>query len=87
MKRHNQKRGFTVVELVVIIAVVAILAAVPIPTYVHLAKKSHKADAQIEEKTLISEMLTEFLLGDRDSADLLVFSKKGRFCVFFDFFR
>ena len=77
MKRHNQKRGFTVVELVVIIAVVAILAAVLIPTYVHLVKKSHKADAQIEEKTLISEMLTEFLLGDKDSADLLVFSKKG----------
>ena len=77
MKRHNQKRGFTVVELVVIIAVVAILAAVLIPTYVHLVKKSHEADAQIEDKTLISEMLTEFLLGDKDSADLLVFSKKG----------
>lgn len=77
MKRHNQKRGFTVVELVVIIAVVAILAAVPIPTYVHLAKKSHEADAQIEDKTLISEMLKEILLGDKDSADLLVFSKKG----------
>ena len=77
MKRHNQKRGFTVVELVVIIAVVAILAAVLIPTYVHLVKKSNEANAQIEDKTLISEMLTEFLLGDKDSADLLVFSKKG----------
>ncbi len=77
MKRHNQKRGFTVVELVIIIAVVAILAAVLIPTYVHLVKKSHEADAQIEDKTLISEMLTEILLGDKDSADLLVFSKKG----------
>lgn len=77
MKRHNQKRGFTVVELVVIIAVVAILAAVLIPTYVHLVKKSHEADAQIEDKNLISEMLTEILLGDKDSADLLVFSKKG----------
>ena len=41
MKRHNQKRGYTVVELVVIIAVVAILAAVLIPTYVHLVKKSN----------------------------------------------
>lgn len=77
MKRHNQKRGFTVVELVVIIAVVAILAAVLIPTYVHPVKKSNEANAQIEDKTLISEMLTEILLGDKDSADLLVFSKKG----------
>ena len=77
MVKKTKKRAFTVVEIVVIVAVVAILAAVLIPTYVHLAKKSHKADAQIEEKTLISEMLTEFLLGDKDSADLLVFSKKG----------
>lgn len=61
----------------VIIAVVAILAAVLIPTYVHLVKKSHEADAQIEDKTLISEMLKEILLGDKDFADLLVFSKKG----------
>ena len=77
MKRHNQKRGFTVVELVVIIAVVAILAAVLIPTYVHLVKKSNEANAQVEAKNLISEMLTDIILGDKDSADLLVFSKKG----------
>ena len=77
MVKKTKKRAFTVVEIVVIVAVVAILAAVLIPTYVHLAKKSHKADAQIEEKTLISEMLTEILLGDKDSADVLLFSKKG----------
>ena len=77
MKRHNQKRGFTVVELVIIIAVVAILAAVLIPTYVHLVKKSNEANAQVEAKNLISEMLTDIILGDKDSADLLVFSKKG----------
>ena len=35
----NKRRGFTVVELVIIIAVVAILAAVLIPTYVNLVKK------------------------------------------------
>ena len=73
----NKRRGFTVVELVVIIAVVAILAAVLIPTYVHLVKKSNEANAQVEAKNLISEMLTDIILGDKDSADLLVFSKKG----------
>ena len=73
----NKRRGFTVVELVIIIAVVAILAAVLIPTYVHLVKKSNEANAQVEAKNLISEMLTDIILGDKDSADLLVFSKKG----------
>ena len=42
MKRHNQKRGFTVVELVVIIAVVAILAAVLIHKYSIIFLKGEK---------------------------------------------
>ena len=76
MKKNN-KKGFTIVELVIVIAVIAILAAVLIPTYVHLVKKSNEANAQVEAKNLISEMLTDIILGDKDSADLLVFSKKG----------
>lgn len=77
MKRRNQKHAFTVVELVIIIAVVAILAAVIIPTYVHLVKKANESNAQLEAKNIISEMLTDILLGDKASADLLIFSEKG----------
>lgn len=73
----EKRRGFTVVELVIVIAVVAILAAVLIPTYVNLVKKSNEANALAEAKNLISEMLTDIILGDKDSADLLIFSKKG----------
>lgn len=73
----SKRRGFTVVELVIVIAVVAILAAVLIPTYVNLVKKSNEANALAEAKNLISEMLTDIILGDKDSADLLIFSKKG----------
>ena len=40
MKR-NGKRGFTIVELVVVIAVVAILAAVLIPTFASVIKKAN----------------------------------------------
>lgn len=40
MKR-NGKRGFTIVELVVVIAVVAILAAVLIPTFATVIKKAN----------------------------------------------
>lgn len=73
----GKRRGFTVVELVIVIAVVAILAAVLIPTYINLVKKSNEANALAEAKNLISEMLTDIILGDKDSADLLIFSKKG----------
>ena len=46
MKKSNRK-GFTIVELVIVIAVIAILAAVLIPTFTNLVKKANlSADQQ-----------------------------------------
>ena len=45
--KNLKKKGFTIVELVIVIAVVAILAAVLIPTFVNLTKKANiSADQQ-----------------------------------------
>ena len=38
-------RGFTLIELMVVIAVVAILAAIAIPAYTSQVRRSHRADA------------------------------------------
>lgn len=47
MKRSTNKKGFTIVELVIVIAVIAILAAVLIPTFSSLIKKANRsADIQ-----------------------------------------
>ena len=78
MKRNNQKRAFTIVELVIVIAVIAILAAVLIPTYTNLVKKANEAKAQVEAKNLVTEMLAEILTGKDGDADLLVFSHNGK---------
>ena len=44
---NSKKKGFTIVELVIVIAVVAILAAVLIPTFSNLVKKANlSADQQ-----------------------------------------
>ena len=76
MKRSN-KKGFTIVELVIVIAIIAILAAVLIPTFASLVQKANESNALAEAKNLVTEMLTEILLGKEGDADLLVFSEKG----------
>ena len=47
MKKTN-KKGFTIVELVIVIAVIAILAAVLIPTFSGIVKNARiSADTQV----------------------------------------
>ena len=66
MKRSN-KKGFTIVELVIVIAVIAILAAVLIPTIASLVKKANaSADTQLvrDLNTAIAVYVNDALEGD-----------------------
>ena len=49
MKRNN-KKGFTIVELVIVIAVIAILAGVMIPTFGNVISNANKASAEQEAR-------------------------------------
>ena len=43
MKAFNKKKGFTIVELVIVIAVIGVLTAVLVPTFVNLVNKANNA--------------------------------------------
>lgn len=65
MKRNN-KKGFTIVELVIVIAVIAILAAVLIPTFSNVVRKARiSADTQ-----LCKNMNTALGIAEADGQDL-----------------
>ena len=51
MKTHR-KKGFTIVELVIVIAVIAILAAVLIPTFTGVIQSARKSSAQSQARNL-----------------------------------
>ena len=50
--KHTNKKGFTIVELVIVIAVIAILAAVLIPTFSNLIKKANVSNDTAIAKNL-----------------------------------
>lgn len=44
-QRRSIQHGFTLIELMIVIVVVAILAAIAIPAYTDQVRRSHRADA------------------------------------------
>ena len=66
MKRNN-KKGFTIVELVIVIAVIAILAGVLIPTFAGIVAKANKSGIDQETRAALTVILAEEN-GQMDSA-------------------
>ncbi len=58
------KRGFTIVELVIVIGVIAILSAVLIPTFVNLSSKAKDATAKQE----VADAYTAYVIDKGENA-------------------
>lgn len=46
MKKKSYSKGFTLIELMIVVAVIAILAAIAYPNYIDSVRKARRADAQ-----------------------------------------
>ena len=79
MKKMN-KKGFTIVELVIVIAVIAILAAVMIPTFSGIVDKAKNSAALQEVKNAYTATITEEL-STSDAADDKISEKTTAFNV------
>ncbi|MBQ6182297.1 MAG: type II secretion system protein [Clostridia bacterium] len=72
MKKTN-KKGFTLVELVIVIAVIAILAAVLIPVFANLIGKAKDAAALQNARTTLEELAVEAAENNQDiPADVVI---------------
>ena len=72
MKKAN-KKGFTIVELVIVIAVIAILAAVLIPTFSNVVEKANQSAALQNCRNELVEVKAALAINGEDIEDETVF--------------
>ena len=73
MKKQNKKRGFTIVELTIVVSVIAILSAVLIPTFAGIIKRSKiSSDEQaVRNMNTVIATIVEDDIDYNDIADAL----------------
>ena len=81
MKKFNNKKGFTIVELVIVIAVIGILAGVLIPTFSGIVQRANESKINQEMTNALKVVLagnatsgalangTTFVMGEKDDTN------------------
>ena len=65
--KNTKKRGFTIVELVIVIAVIAILASVLIPTFTNVVNAANKSKALQEARNAYTDYLANYVTEHKGS--------------------
>jgi general secretion pathway protein G len=69
--RKQAKRGFTLVEILIVVIILGILAAIVIPQFTNASEDARKSNMQSQLQTLRSQ-IELFKLQHRDEAPLLI---------------
>lgn len=78
MKKKNNKKGFTLAELLIVVAIIAVLVAISIPIFTSQLEKAREATDLANLRAAYAEQITALLTWDGKTAipDITVTAKQ-----------
>ena len=64
MKKMNEKKGFTLAELLIVVAIIAVLVAVAIPVFTAQLDKARAATELANARSTYAEAVSQYLTDD-----------------------
>ena len=80
-KYLKSKKGFTLVELMIVVVIMAILVAVAVPIFSAVTKNAQKKTCEANKREIVSQ-LTNYCIGNNNMDD--IFNEDDDFVITFD---
>ncbi|MDD2218439.1 MAG: prepilin-type N-terminal cleavage/methylation domain-containing protein [Eubacteriales bacterium] len=77
LRKKLNKRGFTLAELLVVVAIIAVLVAISIPIFTAQLDKAKTATDQANLRAAKAAAVVEFLSGDGDAVTDKIYDAEG----------
>ena len=68
MRKMLNKKGFTLAELLIVVAIIAVLVAIAIPVFTNQLEKSKEATDAANLRSAIATLVTEYLTENKASS-------------------
>lgn len=69
MKKLNNKKGFTLAELLIVVAIIAVLVAISIPIFTSQLEKSRESTDAANARAAYAEMMASAVMGESCTED------------------
>mgnify|MGYP004541436575 CR=1 len=69
MKKLKNSKGFTLMEMLIVVAIIAVLVAIAIPTFTNQLEKAREATDMANIRSAYAEVMASALTGDAKAAE------------------